>query len=269
MRKLTTGLLETTTTRLYHEVREADGPLVLMISGATGDAGHFDEVASRLADTHTIVTYDRRGNSRSPRTGGPTTMDEQADDAAALLRALDRGPAIVFGTSGGAIIALATLLRHPDLVAAAILHEPPLAAVVPEAHVELAAMKNAIAEVAQTRGPVAALEAFIRSQAGAAYDAIADGTRARMLGNADTLFGSELDAFVTWQPDEAALARVRVPVRVLIGTETTPLFGATTQWLAQRLRVTVGQLPGGHTPYFDRPQVMADALRPLLRELSR
>lgn len=269
MRKLTTGLLETTTTRLYHEVREADGPLVLMIPGATGDAGHFDEVAGPLADTHTVVTYDRRGNSRSPRTGGATTMDEQADDAAALVRALGRGRAIVFGTSGGAIIALATLLRHPDLVAAAILHEPPLAAVVPEAEAELAHMKDAITEVMQSRGPVAALEAFVRAQAGAAYDAIADGTRARMLGNAETLFRSELDAFVTWRPDEAALARVNVPVRLLIGTETTPLFRATTQWLAQRLGVTVGELPGGHTPYFDRPQVMADALRPLLREVSR
>jgi hypothetical protein len=28
-------------------------------------------------------------------------------------------------------------------------------------------------------------------------------------------------------------------------------------------------LPGAHTPYFDRPEEMAQALRPLLRELSR
>ena len=37
-------------------------------------------------------------------------MDEQADDAAGLIRALDLAPAVVFGTSGGAVILLNLLL---------------------------------------------------------------------------------------------------------------------------------------------------------------
>lgn len=39
----------------------------MFISGATGDAGHWNEVADALADEYTILTYDRRANSRSPR----------------------------------------------------------------------------------------------------------------------------------------------------------------------------------------------------------
>jgi pimeloyl-ACP methyl ester carboxylesterase len=39
---------------------------VLLIMGATGDGGHFDKLADRLADEFTVITYDRRGNGRSP-----------------------------------------------------------------------------------------------------------------------------------------------------------------------------------------------------------
>jgi pimeloyl-ACP methyl ester carboxylesterase len=86
-------------TRLYHEER-GRGPAVLFISGATGDAGHWTEAADILAVAYTVITYDRRANSRSPRPAGwaSTTVGEQAADAAALLRGLDLVPAIVFGT---------------------------------------------------------------------------------------------------------------------------------------------------------------------------
>jgi pimeloyl-ACP methyl ester carboxylesterase len=58
--------------------------------GATGDAGHFERLAELLADEFTVITYDRRGNGRSPRPPGwdATSAEEQADDAAALLEAL-------------------------------------------------------------------------------------------------------------------------------------------------------------------------------------
>ncbi len=72
---------------LYFEVRGM-GPLVLLIMGATGDGGHFDEFADLLADEFTVVSYDRRGNGRSPVPAGwqTTSPEEQADDAAALAR---------------------------------------------------------------------------------------------------------------------------------------------------------------------------------------
>jgi len=66
---------------LYHEVR-GHGPAVLFIAGATGDAGHYTRVAERLADEFTVITYDRRGNSRSRvNADGPqvATIAAQAD----------------------------------------------------------------------------------------------------------------------------------------------------------------------------------------------
>src|SRR6185295_5664033 len=111
--------------RLYYEWR-GEGPSVLFISGASGDAGHWTGVADALATQYTVVTYDRRGNSRSPRpadwTG--TTIEEQAEDAAGLLEALDLAPAIVFGTSAAAGILANVCVRHPDVLRGAIFHEP-------------------------------------------------------------------------------------------------------------------------------------------------
>ncbi|HLQ54542.1 MAG TPA: hypothetical protein VK162_09740 [Streptosporangiaceae bacterium] len=52
-------------TDLHHRVW-GSGPGVLFIPGASGDSGSFERVADRLAGEFTVVTYDRRGNSRSP-----------------------------------------------------------------------------------------------------------------------------------------------------------------------------------------------------------
>src|SRR5215472_13464247 len=85
---------------LYCEIR-GRGPAVLFIGGATGDAGNFERVAEQLADAFTVITYDRRGNSRSLAPAGwtQTSIQEQADDAAALIQALGLTPVGFFGTS--------------------------------------------------------------------------------------------------------------------------------------------------------------------------
>ncbi|CAA9216773.1 MAG: hypothetical protein AVDCRST_MAG76-420 [uncultured Acidimicrobiales bacterium] len=117
-------------TTLYYE-RRGQGPSVLFISGASGDASLWTSVPETLARDNTIVSYDRRGNSRSARQPGvgPSSIDEQADDAAALLWALDLAPAFVYGSSLGALILISLVLRHPELAHGALFREPPLVAV--------------------------------------------------------------------------------------------------------------------------------------------
>jgi pimeloyl-ACP methyl ester carboxylesterase len=111
---------------LYYEVR-GSGPTLLIIAGGPQDAGVFAELSQLLADRYTVLAYDPRGNSRSSFDGEamPLLMDQQADDAAALIGALGNGPAYVFGTSGGAQIGLNLAARHPALVRALVAHEPP------------------------------------------------------------------------------------------------------------------------------------------------
>lgn len=269
MSKVKTGRCDANGASLYHEVR-GSGPPVLLISGATGDAGHFESVADELADEFTVVTYDRRGNSRSPSPDGwkRTSMTEQAADAAALLETLRLSPAAVFGTSGGAAIACALLLERPDVVRGALLHEPPLAPVAQDASDESAGMQEMIGRAMSAGGPPAAVEAFVRSAAGDAFEHIAPGLLQRMKGNGETLLGLELPMFMSFLPDAAALSRVERPVRVLVSEHTAPLFDASTRWLSAKLGTDVLKMPGAHAPYFDRPRDVVGVLRPLLRGMT-
>src|SRR4029450_11171188 len=102
---------------VLHAETRGHGPAVLLVPGAGADAAELAGVADALADEFCVTTYDRRGNSRSPRPAGwtQTSLAEQADDAAALLSALGQQPAMVVGTSAGGSIALELALRHPQV----------------------------------------------------------------------------------------------------------------------------------------------------------
>ena len=73
-----------------------------------------------------VIVYDRRGCTRSerPTPYDATTVGEQADDAAALLRALQAAPAVIIGRSYGGAIAVDLAQRYPELVRALVLLEP-------------------------------------------------------------------------------------------------------------------------------------------------
>lgn len=258
-------------TELYYETR-GSGPSLLFIQGATGDGGTFDRVADLLADEFTVVTYDRRGNSRSPQPADweTTSMDEQADDAAALLRSLDLAPAAIFGTSGGAIILLDLLSRHPDIVRGAIVHEPPLVSLLTNA-AELGTMLQTRTQEAMARGgPRGAMEMFLRTEAGDEnFERLAPELRDRMLGNAELFFSLELQAFVSYVPDLQALRRVTVPVDVVAGMDHPEYYTyEVARRVADGLGIELHEIPDKHVPYFDDPQALADGLRPFLRRVS-
>ena len=258
------------TTELYHEVR-GDGPPLLLIMGASGDAGHFATVAEELSDEFRVITYDRRGNSRSPRPPGwnATTIEEQADDAAALLRALELAPAAIFGSSSGAIYALSLLIRHPELVQAAILHEPPMLAALEDPAQVRATIGAIVEEGMAAGGPPVALERFCRFAAGdATWQALEPDLRRRMLGNAETFFSVELPTIDSYLPDDATLAAVTSPVELVVSEQSAPFYGEIADWLAGRLGVEVSRTAGTHTPYHDHPHELARTLRSFLARVG-
>jgi pimeloyl-ACP methyl ester carboxylesterase len=265
----TGNLLEVNGAKIYHEVR-GSGPSVLFVAGATGDGGHFERVAEILSDEFTVVTYDRRGNSRSPRPDGweSTSTEEHSEDAAELIEALGIAPVAIFGSSAGAIIGLDLAIRHPELVRDAILHEPPMTAGMANPEEVMVAIQQVVEGGMQRGGLSGGVEAFCRFVDGdEAFENLDPQLRERMLGNGETCLVTEMPVFPAYGPDEATLAAVEVPVRVMVGPDSA--LGEPAGWLAGQLGVELGILPGGHTPYFDRPQEMAEALRPMLREMSK
>src|SRR5918992_3536534 len=70
--------------------RQGSGPLLLLIHGAMEDAGFYSSAADILAEKFTVVSYDRRYNSRSSGDrSAEMTVAQQARDAASIIRAMD------------------------------------------------------------------------------------------------------------------------------------------------------------------------------------
>lgn len=256
---------------LYYE-RQGSGPAVVFVAGSTGDAGNFTRTATLLADDFTVVTYDRRGNSRSPRPPGWTTTSvaEQADDAAELIQLLGLSPAVIFGGSAGGLIALNMMLRHPQLVRAGIVQEPTLFSVLPDPQAALAPRRKLIEEALKTNGPRGAVEALMRYlNDDGVFAAIPSDILERMLGNADTIITIEAPGFASWQPKSDELMKLNVPITLMFASDTLPVYRQVTSWLGKQFNTEPMIVPGRHGFYYYRPQDLADVLRMILKRLPR
>ena len=246
-------------------------PPVLLIVGGTGDGGHFDTLADLLADEFTVITYDRRGNGRSPVPPGwqTTSPDEQADDAVALLKVLEIGPVAVFGTSSGGNFALCLLIRYPEAVRGAILHEPGLYALLDDLEAVRAPVRALVEEGMEAGGSAAAVERFWQYVTGdTGWEQLTPALRSRIRAGATTLLGVELGTYERYLPDDDTLAAIRVPVRLLVSEHSLPVFSEIAGRLGERLGVDVATTPGTHASYHDYPSELAEAIRPFLREVS-
>jgi pimeloyl-ACP methyl ester carboxylesterase len=113
---------------LYYELGGKGEPIVL-VHGNWVDHTTWMFAASELAADHRVLTYDRRGHSRSERRTGPAPRRVDEDDLAALIEALELAPAHLVANSYGASISLGLAGRRPELVASVVAHEPPLLAI--------------------------------------------------------------------------------------------------------------------------------------------
>jgi pimeloyl-ACP methyl ester carboxylesterase len=101
--------------------RRGSGPDVLLIAGLGDPAEAWQPQLDGLADRYRVTAFDNRGAGRSPLLDEPLSVATMADDAAAILRALDVPAAHVAGFSMGSAIAQELALRHPQLVRSLVL----------------------------------------------------------------------------------------------------------------------------------------------------
>jgi pimeloyl-ACP methyl ester carboxylesterase len=105
---------------LYHEVYgelgESEGSPLLLIPGAFMSTDSMASWVSAFATDRVVIIFDQQGHGRTPDTSRAMSYEQFADDAAALLRALNVERADVLGYSQGGGVALQLALRHPTLV---------------------------------------------------------------------------------------------------------------------------------------------------------
>lgn len=257
--------------RLYYEVRGA-GPTLLLIGAPMGTEG-FAAMADELADRYTVVTYDPRGISRSivgDDPPGDDTPQVRADDIHRLLNALASGPAHVFGSSGGALTALALLTTYPEQVQTLIAHEPPLVAMLPD-HAELVTACEEIRHINRSTGPGAAMLQFLALTGvldlveGTVVDPDSFITSPQQRADCFYFLEHMLPSTLRYVPDIIGLQATATSIAVAHGSTSTgqlPHRGAAA--LANRLRTTAVVFPGDHAGWVAQPRPCADTLRQVL-----
>ncbi|MFB4272740.1 alpha/beta fold hydrolase [Nonomuraea sp. GTA35] len=265
-----TGMLDVPGARLFYEVR-GSGPVLLVMLGGSTDPAMAAPLAEVLSDRYTVITYDRRGYSRSPLSEpfGERPVERHADDALRLLQAAGSAPAHVFATHAGALIALDLLARQPDRVRRLVAHEPPVCELLPDAD-------------RWSRLTDEALGLFEREGAGAAMRRIGEETGlmapgppdpglpawvrdmlTRMAANAEPNLRYELRAFSRYVPDAAALRGA--PLVVAYGADDRgTLFHRAALAVAEHLGRQAVELPGDHVGYLRSPAAFAEALHACL-----
>jgi len=153
--------------RLYYE-EHGEGAPIACIHGTGSSALVWGDAVEKLARLGRVITYDRRGHTRSerPEPYERTTVTEHADDAAALLDALAAVPAVVIGRSYGGTVATDLALRYPDRVRALVLLEADAPGLAPAADGWVSGLNDRLREVAGQAGVDAVGEALINEVAG-------------------------------------------------------------------------------------------------------
>ncbi|HEV2811634.1 MAG TPA: alpha/beta hydrolase, partial [Solirubrobacteraceae bacterium] len=141
-----------------------EGPATVLVHGMASSAADWGELGSLGGR---VVTYDRRGYGASgaPEPYTATTVNEQAEDLAAVVAALDAAPALLVGADFGALIVLDVLLRHAGAARAAVLIDPPLYMFMPEATEVLSAERQALEAALREGGPREAVARWLGPQA--------------------------------------------------------------------------------------------------------
>jgi pimeloyl-ACP methyl ester carboxylesterase len=238
--------------------RRGQGPDVLLIAGLSDPAEAWQAQLDGLGGSWRLTAFDNRGAGRSPlpAPGATFNVATMADDAAAVLRALDVPAAHVLGFSGGSAIAQELALRHPEVVDSLI-----LVGTWGRLDEYGRAMTDAwrwLADVAPSER--AALEAFFLW----IYTprAHADGTVARIIDEAlafphpqpPEAFKRQLDAFLTHDSLDR-LPQIAAPTLVLAGEldiAARPRLGRRVAEAIPGAEFRV--LPGaGHQPFQETP----------------
>ncbi|MEV6971028.1 alpha/beta hydrolase [Hamadaea sp. NPDC051192] len=268
------GYLTTDGARIHYQVA-GSGPTLFVSQSGEGDADRTVDLVGGLADRFTVVTYDRRGLSRSipADPAAPVSLRRHADDAAAVLREVADGPVLMLGLSLGAAVGLHLLSAYPGIVRKLIAHEP------------IAVRFLDPAEERATREKLAGVVAVHREsgwRAAAAQVAAVLGINPReqdtepgitrfpftdqRAANFEFFLRNDLDAALT---DSLSLADVArdAPVIPAVGA-TSPSDGfdyLAALALAEHLDVAPVRFPGGHNGNLTHPRAFGEKVVELLK----
>ncbi|MFJ3880949.1 alpha/beta fold hydrolase [Streptomyces sp. NPDC090077] len=261
-----------------HYQLQGSGPLLLVSQSGEGDADRTVDLVPHLTDGFTVLTYDRRGLSRSrlEQPGRTTSLAEHAEDVHRLLAAVTDEPALMLGCSLGAVIGLHVAAEHPGQISTLVAHEPVAPRLLPdpadrERH---AAELVEIQHLFQEEGlPAAAREAarvLGIDTSGKDYEPGLTPQPMSEMRRANFAYFIEHDFSAILQDtlDPATVAASTTTTRILpavgAATPSTVFDVACAHALADLVGSEIRVFPGGHNGNTSHPRAYAERLREVL-----
>ena len=248
--------------------RRGNGPLLLLIHGGMEDAGFYSSAADILAEKFTVVSYDRRCNSRSSgNRDTDMTVSQQARDAASIIKAMGFDKAIVVGRSGGAVIGLELAATRPELIDFLIVHEAPVIELLNEPKAQKwRTFVDEIYAKSQREGSQAAQIEFMASLINVPDTPYPPDLNERISGNVDFLFRNEFKAFFKYLPNIESIRNYNVKMVTATGRDSDDAYYVqATKALAAKLGCENVEFPGHHDVSFWMPEQFANAIQSALK----
>lgn len=262
--------------RLYYELTGRTGDRMVLVHGSWTDHHGWDRIVPTLANSFQVLTYDRRGHSRSKRLSGQGSVREDVTDLAALLEAIGYYPAHIVGSSFGGSIVLRLAAERPDLFRSLTAHEPPLFGLLAEQRDVQEPLKiaqdriAAVANLLSTGDMKGGARLFVETIAfgPGAWEELPSELQETLIFNAPTWL-DEVNDPEALTLDVDRLGRFSGPVMLTVGGESAPFFPVVTQQLVRRLpqaEVRTFQA-AGHVPHVSHPAEYVQNLTDFVRQV--
>lgn len=267
--------------------REGSGPTLLLIHGVACDSEFFRQASAILAEHFTVISYDRRGYSRSIPAEGETDFSvwAHADDAAEIIRmelkraneeeiCLEESDqqvnkieeqskvnagVFVAGCSAGGAVTAALATKYPELVRQVFLHEPLM-----RGSGELAAEQDAFWEKlrkgAEKHRIITCMMYFVNAMGGMNRDKAGQSMeqQSRNLKNLELFLEKEMDSFSGLKLDDFDIS---VPVTVACGSDDKAgMFHRSAYQAAEAKGWKHKIVPGYHNFASDEPEAFAKCI---------
>jgi pimeloyl-ACP methyl ester carboxylesterase len=112
----TSGYAPVNGLQMYYEIHGTGQPLVLLHGAFSAIGTSFGALIPGLAKTRQVIGVELQAHGRTADIDRPLSLEQMADDVAALIRYLNIESADIFGYSMGAAVAVRLAIRHPEVV---------------------------------------------------------------------------------------------------------------------------------------------------------